>query len=491
MIDLRLYQEKLIDSVRDKFKRGKKRVILCAPTGAGKTVMFSSIVIRTISKGLFARSLIVTDRIELLKQTWVALDNIGAQPVVYDASSKTKVDYSHHKVVVAMIETVKRRAKSGKLLLGDFDVIIIDEAHKGNFKELFEIYPDSFYVGATATPIASQKRNPLKNYWHDIAVEVDTPDLVDLNFLVPCRPFAMQSIDLDNLVLDKKTGDYTDQSLFAEFDKRTVYEGLMQAISDMALDKKTIIFCVNIQHTENTYNELINFGYTASFVTSHSSKDERAEMMRKFHSGESQFMVNCGILTTGYDHPPIQCVIMNRATKSLPLFLQCCGRGSRIYQEKNDFTLIDMGENVKTHGFWDDKRDWIDWFNNPPKQGAEKPPPSKDCPKCRAIIHVRIMKCPECGYVFPQKEKEFSMGELVELKKAPIALIGRKIDTLNPFELSILSKSKRYNIGLCYRVARSKSKLYLSEYARWMGYAPGWVYYQSSQDSKFSNLIIT
>jgi hypothetical protein len=101
------------------------------------------------------------------------------------------------------------------------------------------------------------------------------------------------------------------------------------------------------------------------------------------------------------------------------------------------------------------------------------------------------MECPECGHVFPQKEKEFSMGEIVELKKAPSALIGRRIDSLNPFELSILSKSKRYNIGLCYRVARSKSKLYLSEYARWMGYASGWVYYQLSQDSKFTNLIIS
>jgi superfamily II DNA or RNA helicase len=491
MITLRPYQHDLIESIREKFRTGKKRVILCAPTGAGKTVIFSSIVIQTMYKLFNNRALILTDRVELLKQTWNALDNIGADPVVYDAKRKTSEDLSNTRVVIGMVETIKRRYKSGKLRLGNFDIIIVDEAHKGNFNEIFKIYPDAYYIGATATPIASKKDSPLKNYWNDITVMVDTPDLVEMGFLVPCKPYAMTSIDVNNLKIDSKTGDYSDASLFMEYDKQLVYEGLIRAINEKVSNKKTIIFCVNINHTYNTYIELIKNGYTASYVTSKSTKEERIDSIESFHSGKSQFMVNCGILTTGYDHPEIECVIMNRATKSLTLFLQCCGRGSRTFNDKNDYTLIDMGENVREHGFWDDSRDWVDWFKNPPKKGASKAAPVKNCPKCQAIFHVKIMECPECGHVFKPKEVEPAYGVLVDLKKAPDELVGRTIDSLNPQELAALTKSNRYNKGLPYRVARSKGSIFLSNYAKWMGYKSGWAYYQQNGETEHHNIIIT
>jgi superfamily II DNA or RNA helicase len=490
MLKLRPYQNDLIDAIRTKFKQGKKRVILCAPTGAGKTVIFSSIVIQTLGKLFNNRALIVTDRIELLSQTWKSLEKIGAEPVIYDAKTKTHKDLYNERVVVAMVETLKRRHKSQKLKLGQFDIIIIDEAHKGNFTAIFDIYPDAFYIGATATPIASKKDNPLKKFWHDIVVVVDTPDLIELDYLVPCRSYGMVAIDMNNLKMDYKTGDYSDTSLFQEYDKQQVYEGLLKAISLKVHDKKTIIFCVNIQHTINTYHSLVQAGYIAVYVTSKSTKEDRAEALADFHSGRAQFMVNCGILTTGYDHPAIECVIMNRATKSLPLFLQCCGRGSRLHDGKLNFTLIDMGENVREHGLWHNSRDWVEWFFNPPKKGAQKAPPVKECPSCMALIHARIMECPYCGHIFEAKEKPRIEGKLVEFDGVPKNLIGRRIDSLNPLELATLTKSKRYSVGLSYRVARSKGYEYLKEFGRWMGYASGWAYHQMKEDKKYYNIII-
>lgn len=491
-MQLRPYQTALIEAIRKKFRAGKKRVILCAPTGAGKTVIFSSVVIQTLSKLFDNRALIVTDRIELLSQTWRALDNIGAEPVIYDAKTEPGADLSDARVVVAMIETLKRRAKSGKLNLGKFELIIIDEAHKGNFSAIFDIFPDSFYIGATATPIATKKDKPLKMFWNDIVVVVDTPDLVELGYLVKCRPFAMTAIDKTKLSYDSKKGDYSDASMYAEYNKRTVYDGMLSAIRERVADKKTIIFCVNIDHTESTYHELLRAGYSAVMITSKSSKEERSEAMRSFHSNEAQFMVNCGILTTGYDHPEIEAVIMNRATKSLPLFLQCCGRGSRTSPGKTEYTLIDMGENVQEHGFWDDARDWVDWFHNPPKKGASKAPGAKECPKCSYLMPPSLMECPDCGYVYQSKRSEQApSGVLVEMTRSADTLIGRKIGSLSAFELATLTKSARYKAGLSWRVARAKGGRFLEEYARYMGYKPGWAYHQSmSADNKYHNITI-
>jgi superfamily II DNA or RNA helicase len=488
---LRPYQTALIDAIRKKFRSGKKRVILCAPTGAGKTVIFSSVVIQTLSKLFDNRALIVTDRIELLSQTWRALDKIGAEPVIYDAKTPPNADLSQPRVVVAMVETLKRRAKSGKLNMGAFDIVIIDEAHKGNFSAIFEIFPESFYIGATATPIATKKDKPLKTFWNDIVVEVDTPDLVESEYLVKCRPFAMTAVDTSNLKYDSKKGDYSDASLYAEYNKRTVYDGMLKAIRERIGTKKTIVFCVSIEHTENTYRELISAGYSAVMVTSNSTKEERAGAMNSFHSGESQFMVNCGILTTGYDHPAIEAVVLNRASKSLPLFLQCCGRGSRLYPGKTEYTLIDMGENIKEHGFWDDARDWVDWFHNPPKKGASKAPGVKECPKCQYLMPPRVMECPDCGHVFESKSTETVEGVLVELQRNTELLVGRQIGSLSPQELATLTKSGKYKIGLSWRVARAKGGAFLQEYARYMGYKPGWAYHQSmSADNRFHNITI-
>jgi superfamily II DNA or RNA helicase len=500
-MQLRPYQTDLIGTLRNKLRRNK-RVILCAPTGSGKTVMFSYIVLKTLEKSLFQRALIVTDRVELLSQTFRALNNTGIDVAVYNAQTKPKAPPVIARAVVAMVETIKRRYESNperlKAQLGHFDMVIIDEAHKGNFKALFEIYPDAFYIGATATPIATSKKDPLKNYYNDIAYTVDVPELIEIGFLSSCRPYAMRLIDAELLKKDYAKGDYTEASQYAEFSKPTVFTGLLRAYREKCLpdQRKTIVFCINIQHTLETAEQLSIAGYPSVQVTSKSSKEERTEALRKFHSGEVNVMVNCGILTTGYDHPAISAVIMNRATMSLPLWLQCCGRGSRIHPEtgKKDFVLIDMGTNIDRLGLWDESRDWDKWFRDPPKPGQSQPAPVKECPKCEAILPARATECEYCGYVFPKSEKENELAEgiLVEVvKPAPSDLIGKKIGDLNVDELYSLYKSERYKKGFVLRVLRSKGENAMYYFARLAGFKRGWAYYQSRNGaSEFTNITI-
>jgi superfamily II DNA or RNA helicase len=371
-------------------------------------------------------------------------------------------------------------------------MVIIDEAHKGNFKAVFDIWPDAFYVGATATPIATSKKDPLKNYYQDIAYKFDVAELIEMGFLVGVHPFKMMAIDNEKLVKSYSKGDFTEKSQYDEFSKPTVFAGLLKAWRKHASDKKTIVFCVNIQHTLDTVRDFQAAGYSAVYITSKSTPEERRNALADFHSGNAQIMVNCGILTTGYDHPPIECVVMNRATMSLALWLQCCGRGSRISTGKDEYTLIDMGGNIDRLGQWDDERDWRDWFFNPQKPGQSQPAPVKECPECESLISARSMMCKFCEYEFPEPEQtaETIEGKLIEARKAPEHLKGRKLDSLNTSELYELYQSQRYKKGLILRVIRARGEPELKRFAQVAKFKSGWVYYQSTQDTTYTNITI-
>ena len=125
---LRPYQTKAIGMMRLSLSEGKKRLILCSPTGSGKTVMFTYMVARTLEKG--KQAIIFTDRVELLKQSNGALDLFGIKPTLIEAS-KTRLDVSGN-CFIAMAQTFSRRKDAVEYtdLLNRMDLVIIDEAHK-------------------------------------------------------------------------------------------------------------------------------------------------------------------------------------------------------------------------------------------------------------------------------------------------------------------------------------------------------------------------
>jgi superfamily II DNA or RNA helicase len=485
-MNLRPYQQKQIEHLRTKFSQGKKRIILCSPTGSGKTVVFTSIISKTLEKDMFNRVLVITDRIELFQQTWKSLKRFDIDPEIYNATIKPNQPVTG-RVVVAMIETLKRRWKRyGSLPIGKFDLIIIDEAHKGNFKKVFDIYPDSRVIGATATPLATTKRDPLKNYYDDIVETVDIPDLIEQGYLVQENAWAMRLIDESILKKSSSTGDFTESSQYTAFSDAKVFAGLLKVYREKALGKKTIIFCPNIEMTDDVASMLIKEGHHNVHKIHSKSEGKRDEILKDFHESKSGVMVNCGILTTGYDHPPIEVCILYRATQSLPLFLQMIGRCSRTYEGKTHMTVLDLGSNIKRFGLWSEERSWTDYFKNPPKAGNPQPAPVKECPSCEAIIPARATDCNYCGYKFPIQEKELAYGELVEV----LPLMGKKVSSLSAEELHRLEKQKMIKPSFAWRVARTKGSDFLKTYASISKKNSGWLYYQANQGVGFTDYTI-
>ena len=476
-MNLRPYQTESIQALRTAFGNEHKNVILCLPTGAGKTVVFSEMAKLAYQRN--TRTLVLTDRIELFKQTFGALSRHGVTVQELNAGKRTKDFQPDALLTVAMVETIKRR----KLPTYAPQLIIIDEAHKGNFNKVIEQYPNARIIGATATPVGKH----IPKYYTEIVNTIDIPELVLKGFLSPCK--AYQMVD-DFSDLEIKRGEYTDKSLFTHFDNKKLYSGVLKEWNERARNKKTIVFNVNIEHAEQMTREFQDAGIVSACVTSKTSKAERDAILSAFSSGKIQVLNNCGILTTGYDEPSIECVIMNRKTNSLALWLQCCGRGSRIYPNKPNFIVLDFGMNHDVHGLWSEPRKWT---IEQPRKKKKQEAPVKECPKCEAMLNASAKVCPYCEHEFKTTAAKLATGVMVEVgQRIPVALIGRRLSSCSVDELIQLQTAGRYKPSFIWRVVRALGSDAIKEYGQKKGYSSGWVWRQNQQilDCNFKNYII-
>ncbi|MBC7654368.1 MAG: DEAD/DEAH box helicase, partial [Oligoflexus sp.] len=460
MIILRPYQIEGVDNCSIGFKKFKRQ-ILTAPTGAGKTVMFSEIVKRAYERG--TNTLVLTNRIELFNQTFKSLSITGIPIQKIYSDNKNISDLAV--INVAMVETLIKRISKGLVL--NPKLIIIDECHIASFNKIIDLFEDSLVLGCSATPEGKH----IFKYYENIISTLDIPDLVEQGFLVDCKAYQMQDDFSD---LEIKAGEYTDQSLLNHFDKPKLYDGVIEEWKKHANGLKTLIFCINIKHTISTYYAFVNAGISCEYLTSKTISEDRKRILAAYKSGSFLVLINCGILTTGYDEPSIQCVVMNRATKSLPLFLQCAGRGSRLYPNKEHFILLDFGMNHDRHGMWNEDRNWK---LKPPKTKKESVAPVKECgnSECGCLVAASTMVCKYCGYIFPVKESEISSGVMVEVTtKIPSQFEGMRISDLSVHDLLELEKSKKYKSSFIWRVICSHGEEAVLIYAKIKGYKNGW-----------------
>lgn len=460
-MELRPYQRETILLMREAFQQGHRNIVLCLPTGAGKTVVFSHMVKLAFEKN--TKTLVLTDRTELFKQTIKSLGKVGVP--VEEIRPDKKTLYEGGVIFLAMVETFKRRMKKIPWLMPE--LIIIDEAHKGNFNKILEMFPNSRFIGATATPVG---KHFYEKYTH-IVQNIDIPQLIEEGYLSHCK--AYQMVD-DFSDLETKMGEFTNNSLFQHHNKPQLYNGVIEYWKKLAEGKKTIVFNVNIEHTKKMHEQFLAHNISSACITSQTSKEEREATLRAFSSGAFQVLNNCGILTTGYDEPTIECVVMNRATKSLPLWLQCVGRGSRVTETKKEFLLLDFGGNHQRLGLWNEPRTW----KLKKYRVGDGVTPTKTCPKCSAVLLNTATQC-ACGYVYPKEKKINKTGVMVEVH-VPKQLVGKRVSDLSIKELIELQRGKKYKPSFVWRVIRSKGIKAIKEYAQLMGYKEGWCYTQKN-----------
>jgi superfamily II DNA or RNA helicase len=481
-MQLRSYQQEAINKLRTAFSQGVKHAILCAPTGAGKTVMFCEMVRLAANSG--KRVLIVTDRTELLTQSGGALNYHNIKPIEITATNK-RPDLNG-KVFTAMVETLSRRIKKDGYSnwFKSLDLIIFDEAHKQPFNKLFPYVDSNTYViGATATPYRDGNQEPLSDFYEKLIEVVKIEELIDLGYLATPKTYGVK-IDLKGI--KKKGGDYNPNELAAMYESRKIYLGVVKNYRKICNGKKTLAFASTIASSKELQAEFLRNGYKAKHLDSEMSAMDRRDILNWYKETPDAILCNVGILTTGFDAPSTECVILYRATKSLPLFLQMCGRGARIATGKTNFYILDFGNNIAEFGYWEQGRTWS--LNKKEKQAGAAP--VKECPSCSAILYASAKECTECGYEFQQSEKEKEHVELVELTKEyqdePKWKILKEAERANLDKLVKMTKAKLIKPFWVLHKCFNHYQEALS-YTRALGYKDGFLYHQI-KTGNFRNL---
>ena len=332
------------------------------PTGGGKTVIFSEIVSQYL-KTRNKKVLVMTHRIELCKQTSNVLSEFGVRNKVVDSKAKLD-DQKDYDCFVAMVETLNNRLKDDKLDISDIGLVIIDEAHYNSFTKLFKFFEKSFILGVTATPLSSNIELPMADNYNELIVGESIESLIENNFLAKANMFSY-NVGLTSLVVGAN-GDYTVKSSEDLYTNNEMLSKLMDAYNERCINKKTLIFNNGINTSLFVYDLFKRAGLPIAHLDNTTTKKERSNILKWFNETPNAILTSVSILTTGFDEPSVEAIILNRATKSLTLYYQMIGRGSRIFKNKNSFDIVDLGNNFHRFGPWGSTNlDWHRIFKYP------------------------------------------------------------------------------------------------------------------------------
>jgi len=463
MKQLRPYQEKTVLKVREEFAKGNKKVIMCAPTGAGKTVMFSFILKTALQRG--KKCMVLTHRTELLTQAGGTLSDLGCDIVNLDAKAKTIQDAQ---LYVAMTQTLIRRVKNSQYaqLLDSLDLLIIDESHLQSFNSILPyLNPNTYVIGATATPTRSGNQTSLDEFYNALVEEVTISELVNSGYLAKPNYYGLK-LDLKSVKV--KGGDYDNDSLGDFLTKNKVFEGVYENYTRLTPNKKALIFAPNVESSKTLVVKLSGLGLPIKHLDGETPTKQRVEILNWFETTSNAMLSNVGILTAGYDHALIEVVILYRATKSLPLYLQMVGRGSRTADRKKEFTILDFGNNIYTHNFWHIDREWSLQKEEKDKGIA----PVKDCPSCGAILPASLQICEYCGAELPKSAQELREALEIELSQITSEDVAHYFKLQSFDKLELFAEYKGYKKSwIHYKLPYND----LEAYAQYKSYNPAWI----------------
>ncbi len=358
------YQKEAIEEIFERLDRYKERynLLFQLPTGGGKTVIFSEIVRRYLQKNT-KKVVILTHRIELCGQTSKMLSEFGVTNKIINSDVKELEDQNNYNCFVAMVETLNNRLNDDLLDLENVGLVIIDEAHYNSFTKLFKYFEECFILGVTATPLSSNIKLPMNENYKELIVGEDIATLITKGFLAKATTYSF-NVGLRSLQVGIN-GDYTVKSSEALYTNHNMQEKLLHAYETKSKDKKTLIFNNGINTSIYVYHTFKDAGYEIRHLDNTNTAQERKEILTWFRKTPNAILTSVSILTTGFDEPSVETIIINRATKSLTLYFQMIGRGSRITGEKKEFNIIDLGNNAARFGLWSAPINWYKIFRSP------------------------------------------------------------------------------------------------------------------------------
>ena len=383
VLEPRVYQVTSLDALREALHQGHRRVILCAPTGSGKTEMAIYLIQEARAKG--KKVAFVCDRRDLVDQTSARLTKYG---IPHGIAMADDTEGRREPIQVCSAHTIEKRE-----YWDDVDLIVIDECHAIRKKIIkFAVEWGGPVIGLSATPMT----DGLSKVYSHVVNAVTTDELLKEGWLSPLRIYAAKEIDMAGA---KKTA--------GEWQKSEVRKRGHQIIGDMVSEwvkhtmehfggpVKTLVFSADVAHGEDICRVFQAAGYDFRQSTFRDGDYETRQLVKAFRKGEFTGLVSVEKFVKGFDVPDVMCMIGARPySSSLAAVIQQLGRGMRTAEGKDYCLYLDHAGNMA--GWYEDVCDiWA--------KGVEQlPDPKKKQTKTRREGYQRAdVACYSCGFICP------------------------------------------------------------------------------------------
>ena len=410
MVELRPYQQDLLNRAEMGLAAPDSRVMVQLPTGGGKTRIAAALLAGWVRGGKAAW---LTHRKELADQTCLVLNDSGVR-----ATSRPKwgtadpAPVMRDGVVILMVQTVSHRNHEDLRLIegvweayGPNDLLVIDEAHHATapgYERAINQWPGRV-VGLTATPWRLEKDKGFDHLFGELYCGPQVRQLQAGDYLCEARVWRPTQEDIIRGG-GIRAGEYTPTGIEQANSDRVMTAGALRFWQDYASERQTIIYAVSTGHANNLTTVFNDAGIPAAVMLTGTPQEERAKAIESFKNGTLQVLVNVAVATEGFDLPNASCVVLTRPTMSLALYLQMVGRGLRPKADGGDCLILDLAGNYEMHGFPEDDHPWsllprgTNSGGNAPGVWCEKcngvsPAASHDCKHCEVSLGKKCGRC--------------------------------------------------------------------------------------------------
>lgn len=352
---LRPYQSESINLSVDFLKgnSNSKNGLVILPTGSGK-----SVVIAKILEPLEGKTIVLQPSKEILEQNFEKFSNYGKASIYSASAGQKRID----KVTFCTIGSIINK----KHLFKGLENILIDECHlvnsdAGMYQEFIRSFPNVKVLGLTATPYRLEqttegpqltfltRSNP--RIFDNVLYYVQNDLLFNSGFLAELEYYNFDVIDRSKLEVNSSGTDFTQNSLKRYYKSIDMPLRIAKtAYSILKKRKNILIFCSLIDEAISVSKKIPG----SAVLTGETKKEDRERILSQFKNGTIRCLINVGVLTTGFDYPALEAVLMARSTMSLSLYYQIVGRVMRIFKYQDGTNkkgwFVDMGGNVKFFG---------------------------------------------------------------------------------------------------------------------------------------------
>jgi superfamily II DNA or RNA helicase len=421
VLTLRPYQALAVQNLRSALAGGASRVMLCSPTGSGKTEVGMALVKGALAKR--KRVAFLCNRIHLVEQTSRRFTKAGIAHGIIQGANTTRI---YENVLIGSIQTIAKRG------LPDVEIILIDEAHcvagSKEYRAVIAASKGAPVIGLSATPYA---RGLGKHYdevggalFEQMVVAATISELITDGYLVDCDVYAPSEPDMTGIKQTKNAFgdmDYTDADVGRATDKPELIGDIVSHWLKLANGTPTVCFASNIAHSQHIVEQFVAAGVPAEHIDCYTSDEDRKAILKRIETGETLVISNVGILAEGWDFPACRTLILARPTRSLTRYIQMAGRMLRPHASKHRALILDHSGTVACLGFPTDEFPLELDDGTPRKAGAQQDraiPLPKACPSCSYMKSVQ--KCPVCGFE-PVRRSDVIVedGDLVLMTKKP------------------------------------------------------------------------